>query len=143
MDLKEFVKETIAAIADATMELQEEYEDRQVLVNPPAPHSGSDVYQEGSASFTFRRVRDVEFDVALTVGSEARGKGKAGIKILSAEIGGGAEMARTKGQVSRVKFSIPLSLRPTSAEEKNVAIKENQNFPSQTINALTRNTRSD
>ena len=127
MDLKEFVKETIAAIADATMELQGEYEDKQVLVNPPAPQSGSDVYQEGSPSYTFRRVRDVEFDVALTVGSETSGGGRAGIKVFSAEIGGSAEKAKTKEQVSRVKFAIPLALRPTGQEAINQALKNKSN----------------
>lgn len=123
MDLKEFVKETISAIADATIELQEQYKENQVLVNPPAAQSGTDVYQEGSANYTFRRVRDVEFDVALTIGAETGGKGKAGLKVFSAEIGGSVENTKSQEQVSRVKFSIPLSLPPTDQEAVNARLK--------------------
>ena len=88
MDLKDFIAETISAIADATIELQEKYSAENVLINPPAARSGSEVYHEGSANYTFRRVQNIEFDVAVTAASEKSGKGKAGIKVLSIELGG-------------------------------------------------------
>lgn len=119
MDLKEFVEQTISALVEASMALQDRYEEDEVLINPPAPQSGSGVFHPGSANYTFRHVRDVEFDVALTVGAETSGGGKAALKIFSAEIGGGGDHARSSEQVSRVKFSIPMTLRPTKYEWTN------------------------
>ncbi len=124
MDLREFVEETIAALVEASMSLQDRYEESEVLINPPAPQSGSGVFHPGSGNYTFRHVRDVEFDVALTVGAETSGGGRAGLKVFSAEIGASGEHARSSEQVSRVKFSIPITLRPTKYEWSNRELAE-------------------
>ena len=124
MNLKEFVEETISAIVEASMALQDRYEGDEVLINPPAPQSGSGVFHPGSANYTFRHVRDVEFDVALTVGSETSGSGKAGLKVFAAEIGGSGAHARSSEQVSRVRFTIPITLRPTKYEWTNRNLAE-------------------
>ncbi|WP_268247445.1 hypothetical protein [Roseobacter sp. MH60115] len=44
MDLKEFIAETISAIADATTDLQEHYTSEDIVINPPSAQSGSEVY---------------------------------------------------------------------------------------------------
>jgi hypothetical protein len=124
MNLKEFIKETIVAIVDATSELQEEYEADDILINPPAPQSGSEVFQAGSANYTMRRVQNIEFDVAVTAATETGASGKAGIKVLSMGIGGSVDHASSSEQVSRVKFGVPLTLRPSSHEERNFAVQK-------------------
>jgi len=124
MDLKEFIEETISAIADATSELQEKYSPDDVLINPPAAQSGSEVYHDGSANYTFRRVQSIEFDVAVTAASEKTGKGKAGIKVLSIELGGEGGKSLTAQQVSRVSSSVPMTLKPSEHETANIGEKK-------------------
>ncbi|MEX1034408.1 MAG: hypothetical protein WDZ54_00520 [Sneathiella sp.] len=126
MDLKEFIVETISAIADATNELQTSYENDEILVNPPTSQSGENVYLEGSGHYAFRHVRDVDFDVALTASSSLDAKGKAGLKVFSVEVGGGGGASKAQEQVSRVQFSIPIALKPTASEGNNLEIAKRQ-----------------
>lgn len=123
MELKEFIKEAISAIAEATKELQQTYEKDGVVINPPSAQSGSDVFQEDSTNYTFRRVQNVEFDVALTVG-EAKGEsGKGGLKVFSVELGGSIQKDKSSEQVSRVRFTVPLTLRPSKFEAQHKTLK--------------------
>nr|WP_246391145.1 trypco2 family protein [Limimaricola variabilis] len=118
--MKEFVTETVSAIADATAELQERYAGKGVLVNPPTNSTGEQLFVVGREDYHFRYVEKVEFDVALTVGSTKQGEGKAGIRIASVEIGGGGSKSVTSEAVSRVRFTIPLALSPTAEEGQNL-----------------------
>lgn len=124
MDLKDFISETISSIADATIELQEKYASKSVLINPPSAQSGSNVYHPGSDNYTYRHVRDIAFDVAVTVGRETTGGAKAGLKVMSVEIGGAADHSTASENVSRVQFSIPITLPPTPDEEENAARRQ-------------------
>ena len=124
MDLKEFISETMSAIADATNDLQEKYAADDILINPPSAQSGNEVYQAASEDYTFRRVQNIGFDVAVTASSKASKDGKAGIKVMSLEIGAEAGKSITSEQVSRVAFSIPITLKPSQHEQKNLGIKE-------------------
>ncbi|WP_341368364.1 hypothetical protein [Yoonia sp. BS5-3] len=120
MELKEFISETIAAIADATSELQSKYADEQILINPPSAQSGSDVYLSGSRNYTMRRVQNISFDVAVTAATSKELGGKAGIRVLSLELGGDGTSAYSGEQVSRVSFAVPITLKPTEEEMKNI-----------------------
>jgi hypothetical protein len=116
MDLKDFIKETISAIADATEELQAEYLDAGLIVNPPTDSNGTDVYETNSKVHTYRRIKEIEFDVAVSAESNTKGGGAAGLRVLSVELKGGAEHARSSETVSRVQFSIPIVLAPAPEE---------------------------
>ncbi|MBR9843687.1 MAG: hypothetical protein GYB25_11025 [Rhodobacteraceae bacterium] len=120
MDLKEFITETISAIADSTTALQKKYEEQDIIVNPPSAQSGNDVFQAGSSNYTMRRVQNISFDVAVTAASEGGGKGKAGIKVLSVEVGVEGGKAVKAEQVSRVSFNVPITLKPTQHEAVNM-----------------------
>ena len=120
MELKEFISQTISAIADATSELQDKYIADDIIINPPSAQSGSDVYQPNSKNYTMRRVQNISFDVAVTASSENAGEGGAGIKVLSIDIGGKASVSNSAEQVSRVSFSVPITLKPSVDERKNV-----------------------
>ncbi len=124
MELKEFISETIAAIVDATSELQKKYATDDIVLNPPAAQSGSDVFQAGSRNYTMRRVLNIAFDVAVTASSELSGGGKAMIKVLSVEIGGDGAKSVMAEQVSRVTFNVPITLKPSRHEEKNIAKRD-------------------
>ena len=61
-----------------------------------------------------RRVQMVEFDVALTVSTEASGKIKLGV--LSLGIGADAGRELRNEQATRVRFKIPLALPSAPGE---------------------------
>ena len=126
MDLKEFISETISAIADATSELQAKYETEDVIINPPSAQSGGEVFQLESANYTMRRVQNIAFDVAVTAASEGKGGAKAGIKVLSIEIGADGAKSVKAEQVSRVSFQIPVTLKPSKQEAVNQKAKRNK-----------------
>lgn len=136
MDLKEFIKETITSIAEATHELQGELSKIDVIINPPSSHSdvsdrAVDVDDEGS---TLRPLVNVDFDVAVTVGKETSGGGKAGLKIASFEVGGKGEHSRATEQISRVSFKIPMTLSPSFSEGENrIRAKEQRRKFSQSL----------
>lgn len=126
MDLKEFISETVSAIADATTDLQCRYTAEDILINPPSAQSGSDVYQPGSSNYTMRRVQNVSFDVAVTASSETSLEGKAGIRVMSLEIGAKGDKSVSAEQVSRVSFKIPITLKPSSHEAINTAQQDKE-----------------
>jgi hypothetical protein len=122
MELKEFIEEAISAIIDSTTELQKKYADEDIVINPPSAQSGADVFQPRSGNYTMRRVKNVDFDVAVTAATESSKSGGAGIKVVSLNIGGKGAKSASSEQVSRVSFSIPLTLKPSSHEGINMAV---------------------
>jgi hypothetical protein len=55
-----------------------------------------------------RDLQKVEFDVAVTVSDKSSKDGKAGIRVFSIELGGGASTGAEHSIVSRVKFTVPV-----------------------------------
>lgn len=128
MDLKDFIKETVSSIAVATDELQDELLPRGVIVNPPVGQREGEIkaIDVESTFTTLRPLVEVSFDVAVTVGSETSGEGKAGLKIASFEVGGKGGHSKASEQVSRVQFKIPLALSPSDLEKKNLDLAERE-----------------
>lgn len=116
MDLKEFIKETVRSLIEASHELQVELAPKGAIINPPTDGGRAETFETGSATHFQRRVQLIEFDVALTVSSTNSAGGKAGLKIFSAEIGVEGEHARVKQDVNRVKFTLPVALPPSEHE---------------------------
>ncbi|MCF7726363.1 hypothetical protein [Sulfitobacter sp. M22] len=119
MDLKEFITETITGIIEATNELQEKWSDDGVIVNPPIDYKQSGVFDEGSTVNIYRQIQNVNFDVAVTAAAKTGGGGRAGLKVFSAEVGVDGTHTRQNEEISRVQFSIPLTLRASDAEGVN------------------------
>lgn len=126
MELKDFIKDTIRAIAEATTELQDELSPKGILLNPPTNGHDQAVFVEGDKRYHHRPVKDVEFDVALTVGKTGSGGAGAKVNIAIFEANVGGEIAGSSQQVSRLKFSVPLALRATSEEVINRAEAEKE-----------------
>ena len=101
MDLKEFIKETIVGLVEASRELQQQFEKDGVVINPPVSSKERDLYRHGDTRHQYRRVEQVTFDVAVTASSETSGGGKAGLKVLSFEVGADGSHSRLNEQVSR------------------------------------------
>lgn len=114
MDLKEFITETVSSILDSVTELQENYQDSGHLVAPALNSSERKTVLPDPTLNTARVVEDITFDVAVTASSEKTGGGKAGIKVLSLELGGGLKGSSTHESISRVQFKIPLVLDANS-----------------------------
>lgn len=110
VDLKQFISTTIKAIAESTIDLQDELSAKGVVINPMSDHESSQSILEESSAYQFRRVINVDFDVALTVSDSQQGGGHASIKVMSLEIGGSGDKNISKESVSRVKFSMPIAL---------------------------------
>src|SRR6056297_1733504 len=108
MDLKEFIKETVSGIINASQELSKEGLGSAIL-NPPTDRNRSTVYEEDGTEFVYRRVENIEFDVAVTVEDDTHKEGKAGLKVFSSELGGGASKGNRNEIVSRVKFSMSIT----------------------------------
>lgn len=113
MELKEFIKTAITDITEAVSELQEEL-DNGAIVSPSLPNPISNgTIKDPDNDKVNRRISQIDFDVAITVGDTATKEagGKLGIQILSAKIGG--ESQTHTENMSRLSFSIPVVL-PTA-----------------------------
>ena len=118
MELKEFIKTAIADITGAVSELQNELENG-AIVSPslPNPISNTTVIDPDNDKVN-RRISQIDFDVAITVGDTAikEAGGKLGIQIISAKIGG--ESQTHTENISRMSFSIPVVLPTVHVKNK-------------------------
>ena len=123
--------------------MQEKWGEAGVIVNPPVDSKQSNLFQEGSTSHVFRQIQNVNFDVAVTAATETGGGGKAGLKVFSAEVGIDGTHTRQNEEVSRVQFSIPLTLRASDVEGLNLARRQIADKESDERNAAAKRRRSD
>jgi hypothetical protein len=109
MKLDDFVRETIVQIARGVHAAAEEVQEFGARVNPPVESGSGDKFIQDAGGLI--GVQQVEFDVAVTVSSEATKGGKASIEVMSIlSLGGGNTGASAHESQSRIKFSIPLTL---------------------------------
>ena len=105
MDLKNFVSDTITqiieGIADAQIRIKEN--PSHATINPDPMH-----YTEAGNISQSRRIRDIEFDVALSV--ESTGSSGAKVSVIGGFFGGKVEAGTgsSEGRVNRVNFSVPV-----------------------------------
>lgn len=106
MELKDFIKSTITQIKESVEELNEEFEEGKVIVNPLFAESANrSMIRANGANIT-----DIDFDLSLSV-TETDGKeGKIGI--MSSIIGMGASTKNDNQNISinRIQFTIPVML---------------------------------
>lgn len=109
MDLKTFISSSLVQIVEGVQDAQ-----RQApgLINPAlAQEQGSLEKMKVLTSRAGKPVRDVEFDVAVTIAKE--GEAKAEIGVVAAWLGkasAGASVKDTDQAVSRLKFIVPVAL---------------------------------
>ncbi|MEF8792811.1 trypco2 family protein [Thiohalorhabdus sp.] len=106
MELQEFVANSLSEIArgvqDAIQQINEDGREPAVYINPrPEQYS------------PFNEPERVSFDIAVTASEKASGGGKAGISVVGLELGGGGEKGIENTSVSRIQFSIPVSMPGT------------------------------
>ena len=110
MELKDFIKSTISQVIDAVEELNEQYEEKDAVINPSSPYKqGQDVRSVDTRTGK-RQVAEIEFDLTVSV-DESKGTGGK-VNVLACVIGGDVSKTVSQGNssVSRVKFTVPVML---------------------------------
>ena len=110
MDLKEFVAETLTQIVGGVSEAQGRVTEMQAKVSPRLNGSPTHAVQHGYLSADGGAAQIVQFDVALTVKEGAGTKGGLGIVAGAVSLGTSGQSSSENSSVSRVKFSVPITL---------------------------------
>jgi hypothetical protein len=97
MDLETFVAETLRQIVKGVQTAQEHEDCKGARINPV------DQYHRV-------HVKDMEFDVAVTVTEGSEKKGGIGVFTGVFGVGGQANNNTANSSVSRIKFSVPVIL---------------------------------
>jgi hypothetical protein len=101
MELKDFIAETLVGIQQGVQLAIERTGKAQVsgVINP--------VW--GKASLVGdSHIREVQFDIAVTVTDKSSGKAAAGIKVVGIGVGGDHQHSEENARVSRIQFSVPV-----------------------------------
>lgn len=121
MELKEFIKESLSQIIDAVKETQEKYKDTNVVICPDniqEVKSGLYILDENEYdNYSSRsKVQNIDMDIAISVTEKEGNRSGLGIaKIINAGIS--SENAQQNESISKIKFSIPIVLPATNAQE--------------------------
>ena len=107
MEIKEFIKETLVGVQEAINECSDS--ETNGVINP--------VWGK-AADVNNSNIKQVEFDIAVTVTNKSTGDIKGGIKVMGVDLGGVREKNEETGNVSRIKFSIPIVPPVTTVREK-------------------------
>jgi len=108
MDIKEFVGSTLVQIIEGINDAKEKLKDSGAVI------SSKNV--EGMRGGTLRNkitgdvVNLIDFDVAVSVNEKDAANGGAGINIAGVQFGGQLQNETVNQSVSRIKFSIPLTI---------------------------------
>lgn len=99
MELREFIKTSLVDIMRGVQDAQSEI--------------NNDPNAKGAVNPAFGELKDtmtrVAFDVAVTVSSEKKADGKAGIDIYAMKLGGGGSKQEHDSTVSRLAFEVPIA----------------------------------
>ncbi|MCC5907830.1 MAG: hypothetical protein JJU13_16570 [Balneolaceae bacterium] len=114
MEIKEFIKETLVEVQQGVQEAINSCKESNTngVINP-VWGSANDVNST--------HIKDVKFDIAVTVSDKASDNYKGGIKVMGIDIGGGRVKDEETGHVSRIQFSIPLVPPVTTVSEKELS----------------------
>lgn len=108
MEIKDFIEVSLVQIVEGVNQAKAK------LLSTGATISSKDVrpLRDGTTynHATGNLVNIVEFDVAVTVNEKDTTGGKAGVNVVGLNIGGGMQVENTNQKVSRIKFTIPLTL---------------------------------
>lgn len=121
MELKEFIKESLSQIIDAVVETQDKYKETNVLIcSDDIQGENNNLYIRDENLYQFynrnTRVQNIEMDIAISVTEKEGNKSGLGIaKIINAGIS--SENAQQNESISKIKFSIPIVLPTTNAQE--------------------------
>lgn len=110
MDLKEFITETIVQIVEGVVDAQDKTKESGARVSPKLTGGASLGAQHGFLGADGGATQVVQFDVALTAKEGTGTKGGIGIVSVIVSLGASGESHEENASVSRVKFSVPVTL---------------------------------
>jgi hypothetical protein len=99
MDLDSFISETLSHILRGVQGAIEATKDTKGVINPVWGDEG-DIRE--------KHIRDITFDIAVTVADRKSSSHGGGIKVLAAELGAEGVKERESSRVSRIQFTLPL-----------------------------------
>ena len=102
MNLDEFISESLMQILQGIRTAQQN-------TNEMGPGIGIINPKWGTAPDHATYISEVGFDIAISAVDQQTGGGKAGLKVLSVEVGGARETSTERSSVSRVSFRLPVS----------------------------------
>ncbi len=118
MELKEFVAEALADIIQGVLDAQAKLETNGRFINPRLSTPTARSEQQGrQISSHGQVVQNVNFDVAVTAAQSNTAKGGIAVVVAAIGIGSHAEASNNNSQVSRIAFSVPITL-PNSEDNK-------------------------
>ncbi len=113
MDLKEFIKVVIADITEAVSESQHELKNNSIICPKNVNNNKLGYIMEVNDCLT---VSNILFDIGVTTENHQTLSGqvntKIGVSVASFGGEGNGSDTYSKGQMSRISFSIPLILPP-------------------------------
>ena len=110
MDLKDFISQTLVQIAEGVNESGTRINELGGEVNPHIMSDHKEMGRHGILWGSGRAIHIVEFDVALTVNTGTGTKGGIGVFAGVVNLGSSGESREENRSVSRVSFTVPLSL---------------------------------
>ena len=108
MELKDFIKGTLAELIDAVIESQEYVKGKGAEINP-YEYGKVERTKTGNDTLIYK----VDFDIAVTVTDSSGAKGGIGVFVAGLGIGTKGETAESNIAQNRIKFQIPVSFPPS------------------------------
>ena len=114
MDIKEFIKETLTQIAEGVNETNQQLCNQHSFVVTDNITDASGIPKNDSFSFkdtTAHLVREIHFDLVVTVSDASAQSGKGGIEVFQFfHAGGSQERQNTSLMTHKLSFTLPLAL---------------------------------
>ena len=112
IELKDFVAETLREIIDGVISVQEYAKGKEATVMPGGIYglTSSDLRGSGILGTGTNYVNTIDFDIAVTASESAKSKGGIGVFISVVGAGVQGQDEASNSTVSRIKFTIPISL---------------------------------
>lgn len=115
MEIKDFIKETLSQIVEGINEANQQMSEKGAFVVSSnlreanrLPKNGTYVYDGSNA---LRVVREIEFDISLSVSDSTQSGGKGCLEVVSfIRADGGVENSFSSSSTQRIKFTLPLAL---------------------------------
>jgi len=117
MDTKDFIKETLTQIAESVNETNQQLGNQHSFVATENITTASGIPQNDTYSYkdgTVHLVREIHFDLAVTVSDASAQRGKGSIEVFSLfHAGGSKENQNVSLIMHKLNFTLPLALPVT------------------------------
>lgn len=104
MELKDFIKGAISDISNSVIELNNEFKDKDVIINPIADSVGGDkeyiYYRDG------RQIQKIDFNLSVSASETVEAGGGIKINVLKA----GISNENNNQTISTIRFSLSIVL---------------------------------